>query len=290
MRTPIRNRSLVYQLMISGLLIAISFHLASAGRSCRADEPQLVSELLFPLNAQHNHAPGIVVCPSGELFATWYRGAGERKADDVAVYAAWKAKGANAWSEPFVLADTPGFPDCNTALFLDRDQRLWLFYPTIIANSWESCLTNFKIAEHFKAPSAPKWEREAIIFLKPDDFAVAAEAALNEELAPYADKLDEKTQAGIAQLRQRLSDKLFSAWVGNRAASRLSCHRAAFSFRSIQILIRYPSWRSPMMVVKRGMRASRCLASAIFNPQSCVATTARWLPTCARMVRANAFV
>ena len=86
-----------------------------------ADELGIVSELVFPLNPQHNHAPGIVACPNGDLFVTWYRGAGERKADDVAVYAAWKKHGATEWTEPFVLADTPGFPDCNTALFIDRE-------------------------------------------------------------------------------------------------------------------------------------------------------------------------
>ncbi len=137
--------------------------------SADAAEPELVSELVFPLNPKHNHAPGIVECPNGDLFASWYRGAGERQADDVAVFAAWKKRGAAVWTEPFVLADTPGFPDCNTALFIDRDKQLWLFYPTILANSWESCLTNFKIAKHFDAPESPSWTREGMILLKPDD-------------------------------------------------------------------------------------------------------------------------
>ncbi|HUP79216.1 MAG TPA: exo-alpha-sialidase, partial [Pirellula sp.] len=136
-----------------------------------ATESDFTSELVFPLNAKHNHAPGIVECPNGDLIVSWYRGAGERQADDVAVYAAWKKRGATEWTEPFVLADTPGFPDCNTALFLDRDQQLWLFYPTILANSWESCLTNFKISKQFAAPESPRWYREAMILLKPDDFA-----------------------------------------------------------------------------------------------------------------------
>src|SRR6187401_3285073 len=100
------------------------------------------AELIFPLHHQHNHAPGIAELPSGELFVTWYRGSGERAADDVAVFASRRKPDAANWDEPFLLADTPHFPGCNTALFLDRDQDLWLFYPTIIANTWESCLTN----------------------------------------------------------------------------------------------------------------------------------------------------
>src|SRR5262245_21829170 len=55
------------------------------------------AELVFPLHPKHNHAPGIVECPNGELLASWYRGSGERSADDVAVYGARKRKGV--WSD-----------------------------------------------------------------------------------------------------------------------------------------------------------------------------------------------
>jgi len=174
-----------------------------------ATEPHFASELVFPLNPKHNHAPGIVECPNGDLFATWYRGAGERQADDVAVYASWKKRGASEWSEPFVLADTPGFPDCNTALFVDRDQQLWLFYPTILANSWESSLTNFKISKQFDAPGSPRWMREGMILLKPDDFAEEARTKLDLELAPFKEKLQPKQVEGIRIARERLGEKLY---------------------------------------------------------------------------------
>src|ERR1051325_4715360 len=82
------------------------------------EKPHYEAELIFPLHDKHNHAPGVVECPNGDLFVSWYRGSGERTADDVAVYGAWRAKGAAGWSEPVLLADTPGFPDCNTALFI----------------------------------------------------------------------------------------------------------------------------------------------------------------------------
>lgn len=28
------------------------------------------AELVFPLHAQHNHAPGVVECPNGDLFVS----------------------------------------------------------------------------------------------------------------------------------------------------------------------------------------------------------------------------
>lgn len=174
-----------------------------------AATPAIVSELVFPLNAQHNHAPGIVACPNGDLFVSWYRGGGERKADDVAVYGAWRGKGEVNWSEPFVLADTPGFPDCNTALFLDDRQRLWLFYPTILANTWESCLTNFKVASQFTRPNMPRWDREGLILLKPDDFSERATKQLDADLAKLKEPLNDKLRAEIEQVRARLGDKLY---------------------------------------------------------------------------------
>ena len=190
-------------------LFALCILLATNGHPGFAGEPGFVSELVFPLNPKHNHAPGIVECPNGDLFATWYRGAGERQADDVAVYSAWKKRGEATWSAPFVLADTPGFPDCNTAVFVDRDKKLWLFYPTVLANSWESCLTNFKIAKQYAAPESPKWEREAMILLKPDDFSEEARTKLDVELEPYLDSLSGKTKEGIRIARERLGEKLY---------------------------------------------------------------------------------
>jgi predicted neuraminidase len=183
--------------------------LAFAADQEASTAPQHAAELIFPLHAAHNHAPGIVECPSGDLFATWYRGSGERSADDVAVYGAWRKKGAAAWGETLLLADTPNFPDCNTSLFIDSNQRLWLFYPTIIANTWESCLTNFKIASRYSEPGPPTWDREGIIFLKPDDFSAEANALLDKQIQSSKVELSPERKARLDELRRKFGDKLF---------------------------------------------------------------------------------
>jgi predicted neuraminidase len=199
---PLRfARELVMFLYFS--LLLLSADPASAGA------PRHSAELIFPLRSDHNHAPGVVECPSGDLFVTWYRGSGERTADDVAVYGAWRKMGSAAWGEPVMLADTPGFPDCNTALFIDSTQRLWLFYPTILANTWESCLTNFKVASRFSEPGPPSWEREGIILLKPDDFSAEANSLLDKHIASLQVELSAERKARLDGLRKRLGDKLF---------------------------------------------------------------------------------
>ena len=184
------------------VLLTILFAGSAIGAEYRA-------ELVFPLHDQHNHAPGIVECPDGSLLVSWYRGSGERKSDDVAVYGARLAKGADAWSPVFLMADRPGFPDCNTCMMIDRRGRLWLFWPTILANTWESCLTNFRVTSNFAGAGAPKWEREGLILLKPDDFEKETVEALDEMLAGLQFALPKSVQEEIDEGRKKLGDKLY---------------------------------------------------------------------------------
>ena len=69
-----------------------------------------------------------------------FDGSGERSADDVRILGARKRRGASEWSQPFVMADTPGFPDCNPCMIVDPQKRLWLFWPVILANEWHTAL------------------------------------------------------------------------------------------------------------------------------------------------------
>ena len=79
---------------------------------------------------------------------------------DSAVFGARKRKGETAWSRPFVMADRPGFPDCNTAMNIDGRGRLWLFWPTIMGGSWESALSIIRSPANYSQPGPPKWDRE----------------------------------------------------------------------------------------------------------------------------------
>ncbi len=170
--------------------------------------PAYRAELVFPLHPQHNHAPGIVECPNGDLLASWYRGSGERRADDVAVYGARLRKGSNRWSEPFLLVDTPGFPDCNTALFIDARQRLWLFWPVILANTWESCLTNYRVAASYEKDGPPRWDWQGVLYLKPLDFEDAMRRGFEHRARAFPEA---PLRAGERErLEARLHDRLSS--------------------------------------------------------------------------------
>jgi predicted neuraminidase len=181
--------------MVSALLLAITVGQAP------------VKSAVFPRDPQHNHAPGIVECPNGDLLVSWYRGSGERSADDVKVLGARRKAGSTDWGKPFDLADTPGFPDCNTTMMI-HDGTLLLFWPVIVANSWESCLTQVKTSRDFQQDGPPKWADTQTLFLKPVDFIPEMRRGLKDYKAAFGDDLIQRI--GETEIHKRIDDKLLS--------------------------------------------------------------------------------
>lgn len=175
----------------------------------RAQEPYFRSELVFPLRAEHNHAPSLVELSDGSFVASWYRGSGERKADDVAIYGARLAKGSKEWSQDFVMTDTPGFPDGNTAMMVDGQGHLHLFWPLVLANTWESCVTQQLVSNQPLGTGSPKWDRKESLWLKPEDFSAEALAKLDALLATIPKPLADNLEKEVVEVRGRLSDKLY---------------------------------------------------------------------------------
>jgi len=66
-----------------------------------------------------------------------------------------KIKGAEKWSEPFVMADTPGFPDINPVVFIDTRGRLWLMWHTVLTNLWESSLLKYRYSYDYMMKEGP---------------------------------------------------------------------------------------------------------------------------------------
>ena len=134
------------------------FLLAAAlcSASVAADEaPSHAAGLIFPPEHWHNHGSCVVEAPNGDLIACWFHGSGERTADDVKIEGARLRKGEATWSARFTLADTPGYPDTNCCLFVDPQDRLWLMWPTILANTWESALMKYRISSDYAGDGPP---------------------------------------------------------------------------------------------------------------------------------------
>ncbi len=180
-----------------------------------ADErPFLTGELIFPLEHWHNHASCVVEAPNGDLVACWFHGSGERTADDVRIEGARLRKGSKTWSPRFTMADTPGYPDTNCTMFIDPQRRLWLLWPTILANRWETALMKYRISSDYLRDDPPRWESNEVLHITPgEEFEATVtreagkmEAQLNAGM--YAESIRRLVQRHIEDIRRLAADKL----------------------------------------------------------------------------------
>jgi hypothetical protein len=105
------------------------------------------------------------------------------------------------------MVDTPGFPDGNTAMFIDSNEKLWLFWPLILANSWESCYTQYLTADNYQGDGAPQWSWRGAISLKPQNFRELMVRELEERLKSPDDAIG-VTERRISELKPLIEDKL----------------------------------------------------------------------------------
>jgi predicted neuraminidase len=179
-----------------------------------AETPFLKSEILFPLEHWHNHASCIVETPNGDLLVCWFHGSGERTADDVKIEGARKRKGAKNWSARFTMADTPDYPDTNCTMFIDPQGRLWLLWPTILANEWHTALMKYRISSDYRKDGPPKWEVSEVLHITPGKdfeetvlkYAAKMEASLTN--SSLSEEARQRAQKYFATLRARATDKL----------------------------------------------------------------------------------
>jgi predicted neuraminidase len=178
-------------------------------RECHADELGVTKRDLFAPIPLHNHSSCVVECPNGDLLATWYRGSGERRSDDVQILGARLKKGSESWSEPFLMADTPGYPDCNPILFASPEgNALWLFYPTILDHRWEGALLKYAVADDFEGDGPIQWKKEGVFHITPKGFVEDVEKALanvDTTKIPLPQRLiDEARELAGQEIYQRL--------------------------------------------------------------------------------------
>jgi predicted neuraminidase len=187
---------------------------AAAQLDAASRDAFIESELIFPLEHWHNHGSCIVEAPNGDLIVCWFHGSGERTADDVKVEGARLRRGSRAWSSRFTMADTPEYPDTNCCLFIDPKGRLWLMWPTILANTWESALMKYRISSNYSGDGAPKWEVNEVMHVTPGaafgtaitNFAKHAEETFDKS-APGAED-GQRLDAWLASLRAQAANKL----------------------------------------------------------------------------------
>lgn len=174
------------------------------GATRHSKGPFLESEIIFPLEHWHNHASCIVEAPNGDLLVCWFHGSGERSADDVKIEGARKRKGGK-WSPRFTMADTPGYPDTNCTMFIDPEGRLWLLWPTILANRWETALMKYRISSDFQRDGPPRWAVSEVLHVTPGpEFESAVARAVDQWKGAVEEP---RLSAYVARVKKDAADK-----------------------------------------------------------------------------------
>jgi predicted neuraminidase len=175
----------------------------------------MISGDIFPAENWHNHASCIVELLSGDMLACWYHGSGERTADDVLIegsrfsFISARWKGESKWSGRFMMADTPGYPDCNPCMFIDAKHRLWLIYVTILANEWHTALLKYRTAFVTNYGVGKPWLRADTLHATPGDEFIKAISEMDYSVYLKSTGIsDEKIQQYKTKQMEMASDKL----------------------------------------------------------------------------------
>lgn len=196
------------------LALALGIALVPGAGAASVEKPFYAAELIFKPETWHNHGSCIVETPRGDLLVCWFHGSGERQADDVRIEGARWRRGARGWSERFLMADTPSYPDTNCAMFIDPAGRLWLLWPTILANRWETALMKYRISSDYHKSGPPRWDSQEILHVTPDDRferdvrAWTARARQSMPTQGFAEEMGTRLENHLQDLEKQAADKL----------------------------------------------------------------------------------
>jgi predicted neuraminidase len=200
--------------LLLGALVCSALPDVTGSAAPRAAAPLYRERFIFTGDRGHVHASSVVETPKGSLLAVWYengpqndayyfRGGDEDKSDDVRIGGARLTRGADAWSEPFVMSDTFGVSDNNPALGIDAQSRLWLVHATLLAvpaRTWGSAILQYRVSSDYESTGVPRWDRSTVLIPKPD--------GIDELIARAADDARRRSGRQSPQGVQRARDLL----------------------------------------------------------------------------------
>lgn len=159
------------------------------------------SEVIFRREARHNHSPGLVETPNGDLLACWFHGDWNEGSTSRVIRGARKERGEDHWSAPFIMADNPNVPDQNCVLFVDPRSTLWLFWISAVDESSRSYLLNYRTSTNYSGPGPPKWDWQDVIHCRPANLEQRVAESMQLVRQKFGDDIDKNKR-----LRTRLED------------------------------------------------------------------------------------
>ncbi len=111
-----------------------------------------------PMFSHHNHDPGIVECPNGDLLAVWYTTVSER-GRELALVASRLRYGAKEWEPASPFWDAPDRNDHAPAIWYDGSGTIYQFVGLSAAATWG----NLAIILRTSTDSGATWSKARII-------------------------------------------------------------------------------------------------------------------------------
>jgi hypothetical protein len=92
-------------------------------------------------------------------------------------------------------------------MFIDPRQRLWLLWPTILANEWHTALMKYRISSDYLRDGPPRWDVSEVLHVTPgDEFKTTVDRELDRLVGTST--LDERRRQYVDKLRRDAADKL----------------------------------------------------------------------------------
>jgi hypothetical protein len=135
-------------------------------------------------------------------------------------------------------------------MFFDPEGRLWLVWPTILANLWESALLKTRISVDFERSGAPRWKEDRVIHVTPGpefDQAVTRwlpeiEKVLGESGLPADERKEVERYLGV--MKERTGDTLY-----RRLGWMTRAHPYVFEGRRILLPLYHDGFSFSLMAV-----------------------------------------
>ncbi len=111
-----------------------------------------------PIYASHNHGPGIVECPNGDLLAVWFSCLSERNRDmsQAASRLRW---GSDKWDQASLFFDAPDRNDPTPTVWFDDDKTIYYFIGISMAGNYK-CMA---IAMRKSTDSGATWTKARMV-------------------------------------------------------------------------------------------------------------------------------
>ena len=99
-------------------------------------------------------------------------------------------------------------------MFIDPRQRLWLLWPTILANEWHTALMKYRISSDYLRDGPPRWDVSEVLHVTPgDEFKATVDRELDRLIGPsssvdIAVRQQPERQQRVEKLRRDAADKL----------------------------------------------------------------------------------